>query len=140
MMRSPRILVTALAIVFSAALVGCVPGGPSLDGTQWKLADSAIGSVDVGDVAITLEFANGQVAGNSGVNSFSGGYTQGPDDAFSVGQLASTLMAGPEPAMAAEATFLDRLSKAAFFKATDTTLTLFDKAGIESLSFEATTQ
>jgi len=47
-----------------------------------------------------------------GGNTYSGPYTACPGDAFSVGDLASTMMAGPEPDMRAEGAYLKLLSEA----------------------------
>ncbi|MEE4276806.1 MAG: META domain-containing protein, partial [Thermoleophilia bacterium] len=71
------------------------------------------------------------------VNTYSGSYTTGGVNDFSVGQIASTMMAGPEPDMEAEAAYLGLLEDAASFHATETTLTLFGSDGAESLIFTA---
>jgi heat shock protein HslJ len=125
--------------VFVAPLVflaGCSLAPSLLDGTRWKLAEWTISSMDPAQVRITADFAGGQLSGNSGVNSYSGPYKAGPGDAFSVGPLAGTLMAGPEPAMRAERAYLTLLGQAASFRIANRKLTLYDKGGNESLIFE----
>jgi heat shock protein HslJ len=134
------------SVVFAAALTGCtaadtpqagsLPAGSTLEGTKWKLVGWTIDSVDPATVTITATFAGGQISGNSGVNSYSGPCTLGPGGAFSVGPLAATQMAGPEPAMHAEAVYLTLLGQAASYTVADGTLTLRDKGGNESLIFE----
>jgi heat shock protein HslJ len=106
-----------------------------LDGTRWKLAEWTISSIDPAAVTITAQFADGRLSGNSGVNSYGGPYVVGPGDAFSVGPLAGTLMAGPEPAMRAESAYLTLLGQAASFRIANRKLTLYDKGGNESLIF-----
>ena len=122
------------------ALVGCSDTRSSLDGTRWRLTGWTLSSLNPADFTITAQFTNGQVAGNSGVNTYSGPYTLGPGDALSIGPLAGTLMAGPDPAMRAESAYLTLLGQAKSFKLTDGKLTLYDGGGNESLIFEAASQ
>jgi heat shock protein HslJ len=97
-----------------------------------------LSSLNPADFTITAKFTNGEVAGNSGVNTYSGPYKLGPGNAFSIGQVAGTLMAGPEPAMRAETAYLTLLGQAKSYKMTDGKLILNDKGGNESLIFDAT--
>ena len=94
-------------------------------------------SLNPADFTITAEFAGGNISGNSGINTYSGPYKLGPGSAFSAGPLASTLMAGPEPAMRAESAYQTLLGQAKSYKVTGSTLTLYDQGGNESLIFEA---
>jgi heat shock protein HslJ len=128
MLRQPRFL-TALALLFLFAmsffaLVGCSAAGSSLDGTQWRLTEWTLSSLNPADFNITAKFTNGEVAGSSGVNAYSGPYRLGPGSAFSLGQAAGTLMAGSEPAMRAEAAYLTLLAQAKSYKVTNGRLTL----------------
>jgi Heat shock protein len=131
-----------LVVVALAALVGCSreggsPDGGVLDGTRWRLTEWTLSSLDPADFTITARFADGQISGNSGVNSYSGTYQAGSGDAFSLGQIAVTEMGGQEPAMRAEAAYLTLLSQAKSFKLTGGRLTLYDQGRNESLLFEA---
>ena len=139
-----------LVVVALTGLAGCSNGGASsgdaspaaspaasLDGTEWLLTGWSVSSLDPADFAITASFAEGQISGNSGVNSYSGPYTTGPEDAFSAGPLASTMMAGPEPAMRAESAYAKLLSEAVSYLVTPETLLLYDAGGNESLAFGA---
>jgi heat shock protein HslJ len=90
------LLVVAVVI---GALSGCGRGQAALDGTQWQLMEWTLSSLDAQEFDITAEFADGTISGHSGVNSYGGPYASGPGRAFSVGQIVSTEMAGPEPAM-----------------------------------------
>ena len=123
-----------LAIV---ALAGCASSANSLDGTRWRLTGWTLSSLDPADFTITAQFADGRISGESGVNSYSGTFRVGPGDAFSVGPVAGTRMAGPEPAMRAEAAFLTLLGQCTSLKAAQGQLTLFDSGGNESLRFAA---
>jgi heat shock protein HslJ len=141
--RTSKILATVL--LFAAplfALVGCSSDTGSsdtgsLDGTEWRLTEWTLSSLDPADFTITAGFAEGRVSGNSGVNTYSGSYQVGPDDAFSVVQIAATEMGGPEPAMRAESAYLTLLGQAKSFKVANSRLTLYDQGGNESLLFDA---
>jgi len=136
-------LAVSLAVAAAAALCLAACGGSeetdpaALDGTEWRLERWSESGIDPAAFIITAVFSEGMVGGTSGVNSYSGSYTTGPGDDFETGELASTMMAGPEPAMEAEAVYLRLLDEAASFAQTDDTLTLFDADGTESLVFTA---
>lgn len=128
----------ALAAGALAAIVlACGSGGgtPKLDGTSWKLTGWSVSSQDPSQFTITADFAGGKISGRSAVNTYTGPYTVGPGDAFSVGKLASTMMAGPEADMQAETTYLQLLEAAKSVKVDGTTLTLYDSGGNESLIY-----
>jgi heat shock protein HslJ len=126
--------VIVLALI---AVGGCAPGRDELEGTQWRLAAWTLSSLSPGEFNITAEFADGQVGGHGGVNSYGGPYTLGPGNAFVVGSIVSTEMAGPEPAMRAEGAYLTLLGQARSYRVEADRLTLFDAGGNESLIFEA---
>jgi heat shock protein HslJ len=130
MLRTPVLIVATLA-----ALTGCLPTGDPLTGTAWKLTAWSVSALDPTQFTISASFADGQVSGSSGVNSYGGAYRVGPGEAFSAGPLAATLMGGPEPAMRAESAYLTLLGQAASYQVTDSQLTLFDQNGNESLIF-----
>jgi len=136
-----RRLYAAIAIaaclgVALSVLGGCAPAGRALDGTAWRLKSWSVNSVGPTDFRITARFDNGQVSGVSAVNTYGGGYTAGPDNAFLVGQLSSTLMAGPDAANRAETAYMELLAEARSFKVEGDTLTLSDENGNVSLVFE----
>jgi heat shock protein HslJ len=73
----------------------------------------------------TITFAkDGTVFGDSGCNRFTGGYTV-KGDRITIGPLASTMMACPQPQMDAEATFLFKLQAAVSYHATKKVLKIF---------------
>ena len=140
------ILLLALAVPLAAAVLvaaGCGSGGgdagsaPSLEGTSWRLTGWSASSLDPADFTITAQFADGKIGGKSAVNTYGGPYEAGEDGSFSVGDLASTMMAGPEPDMRAETIYLELLGAAKSYSAEGETLTLSDGNGNESLIYAA---
>jgi heat shock protein HslJ len=97
----------------------------------------SVSSRDPADSTITAEFADGRIGGKSAVNTYRGPYEAGSDGAFSVGDLATTMMAGPEPDMRAETTYLELLAGASSYTVEDRTLTLSDADGNASLIYAA---
>ena len=137
-MRLSDARATMLVVGWSiVALVGCSLGHPALDGTQWRLTEWTLSSLNPRDFDITAEFSDAKIGGHGGVNSYGGPYTVGSRQAFSVGQLASTQVAGPEPAMRAEGAYFTLLGQARAYRVDAGRLTLFDAGGNESLIFEA---
>jgi len=140
-LRAAILTATALLAIGLIAAVAAGCGGessPSLEGTSWKLTGWSVSSQDPNDFTITAEFKDGRIGGTSAVNSYGGPYTTGGDGSFSVGELASTMMAGPEPDMQAETTYMALLAAAKEFRVDGETLTLLDGDGGESLIYAAT--
>ena len=143
LLATAALLVVALA---AAVVAGCGSnsgGGGStsaaaLADTSWKLTGWSVSSQDPNDFTITAEFQDGRIGGKSAVNQYGGPYTAGDDGSFSVGELVSTMMAGPEPDMRAEQTYLKLLAEAKQFKVDGKTLTLSDANGNEALIYTAT--
>ena len=137
-MRKPLYLTVLAVLLISTSLlilVGCSAKRNPLDGTEWKLAGWSLNSLDPADFTITAKFTKEDISGSSGVNSYSGPYKLGSSGAFSLGQVAGTLMAGPEPAMRAETAYLTLLGQASSYKVVASQLILYDKGGNESLIF-----
>ncbi len=141
----PILLLVLVVPLVAAALVvaGCGSSGgdsgsaPSLEGTSWHLTGWSVSSQDPADFTITAQFADGKIGGKSAVNTYGGPYESGEDGSFSVGDLASTMMAGPEPDMQAETTYLELLGATTSYSVEGETLTLSDAEGNESLIFGA---
>jgi heat shock protein HslJ len=141
MARSFRSLAAVAVIVLALiALMGCARGRSELAGTQWRLTEWTLSSLNPRDFDITAEFADGQVGGYGGVNTYGGPYTLGSRQSFKVGSIASTEMAGAEPAMRAEGAYLTLLGQARTYRVEADRLTLFDAGGNESLMFETAGQ
>jgi heat shock protein HslJ len=137
MARMLKLAAVTLLIAVGLVVLGGCSSGTALDGTSWKLTGWSVSSLNPADFTITAKFADGKISGNSGVNSYSGTYKAGTGASFGVGPLVSTLMAGPEPAMKAETTYLQLLDAAESYKVSGSTLTLYDAGGNESLIFTA---
>jgi len=136
-MRPAAAYLRAIGVGLSCfALAACSSGGHGLDGTTWQLSGWTLSSLNPADFTITATFADGKISGRSAVNSYSGSYTTGSNGAFSVGQIASTEMAGPPAAMRAERAYLALLRQARSYSRAGRTLTLFDANGNESLIFD----
>ena len=152
--RTALLVAASLLAVAGAASVvaGCSSGSSgggngdvttphqvSLEGSAWRLTGWSVSGQDPNDFTITAEFKDGRIGGTSAVNQYGGPYTTGDDGSFSVGELVSTMMAGPEPGMRAEQTYLKLLAEAKKFAVDGKTLTLLDANGSESLVYTATT-
>lgn len=138
----PTIMVAGvilLATLATAALGACAFGGEdatSLDGTNWELVSWSASSIDPADFTLTADFEDGRIGGTAAVNSYGGAYETGADGEFSIGPLASTMMAGSGDAGRAERIYFDLLESAASYEVVGDTLTLFDEFGDEALVFE----
>jgi heat shock protein HslJ len=100
------------------AMTGCAPtpaanpvtvaptGGAALAGGEWKVFEIG-GAPIAANSAPTINFADGRVYGAASCNRFMGGYTVSPDGLkLEMSQMASTMMACPEPLMQQEGVFL----------------------------------
>ncbi len=108
----PRMPFTAAIIAVAAGLAACAPteapmtkpaptSGAALAGAEWQIAE--IGGVPVlPNVPVTIKFEDGRVFGAGSCNRFMGGYEAGAAFTIKLGQMASTMMACPEPQMAQE--------------------------------------
>jgi heat shock protein HslJ len=141
MSRLRRVVLVAVAVAGAIALVaiagGCDKEQPALDGTSWKLIAWAGEEGGPKGLTITAKFANGVISGNSGVNTYSGPYESTTDGAFSVGELQSTMMAGSQEAMDAEAKYLRHLKEATSYVVTETQVALKNEQGQRVLIFTA---
>ena len=126
-----------VGVLLPAFASGCSRADDPLAGTQWRLTGWTLSSLSPAGFTITAAFADGRISGRSAVNSYGGPYEVGSGSSFSVGQLASTRMAGPEPAMRAEGAYMTLLAQARSYEVREDRLTLFDAGGNESLLFAA---
>ena len=151
-MRAKRValvLAGGVLLVVLAVSAGCgsSSGGSSgggdssstsaaaLVGASWRLTGWSVSSQDPNDFTITAEFKDGRIGGKSAVNQYGGPYTAGDGGSISFGDLVSTMMAGPEPDMKAEQTYLTLLAAAKKFRVEGDTLTLSDAQGNDSLIY-----
>ena len=77
---------------------------------------------------ITINFADNKISGNSGVNSYFGGYKI-KNNSILTANAATTLMAGPEELMKIEQRFLETLQNSPRITYSNTTLSLRNKNG-----------
>ena len=118
----------------SASDQDSVTENTSLDGTSWILRDYGVTTLR-DDLTISAQFKDGQVAGSSGCNTYSGSY-QLDKDKITFGPLATTMMACLEPSdvMELERIFLEWMSDAQTYDLTTDQLKVFRADG-EALTF-----
>jgi putative lipoprotein len=87
-----------------------------LEGSEWGVTGEDKPFIQFG--------SNGRVSGSSGCNRFTGTYEITEDGSIKIGPIASTRMACPESAMAAEAKFFAMLDDVRSFERTQTSLAL----------------
>lgn len=105
-------------------LAGC-GGEPRalLEGGPWTV-EALAGEPVPDNVQVTLEFLDGgRIAGSSGCNRYTGGYTL-TGEGLEIGRLAGTLMACPEPQMETEQRFTAVLAEVVRFERDGDTLAL----------------
>ncbi len=115
-----------------ASLVACnmddsSAGGTSsakLEDTEWRLVSIAGDAIPEGvSATLTLDTESGRIAGNSGCNRYSGGYSL-EGETLSTGMMISTKMACPGPAMEVETRFLKAFSDIKAYSIDGDTLTI----------------
>ncbi len=118
-----------VAVVVGGCASADAPDPADLEGT-WAL-EAFGGATDLVDarpgVTTEITFADSQVTGSGGVNTFNGSYETPGDDALTFGPLASTRMAGPPEAMEQEADFFAALEDTEHFEFNDGKLVLSDQ-------------
>ena len=140
-MRSVRLLVACALMVTMLAWAGCGTGGGGtggkLEGINWVLktydSKGASKAAPAG-VSVDALFENGKVGGFSGVNTYQGQYKLS-GNSLTIGQIASTLMAGPQNLMDLEQVYLADLQQVASCSADAVGLTLFNGNGRQVLTY-----
>lgn len=99
-----------------------------LEGKTWQ-ATLIAGLEAVPGSHVTAEFKQGKIGGNASVNSYSGPYTTASGNKITIGQLSTTLMAGSQPLMKQEQTYLAAITQATNFTVTADALALTDATG-----------
>lgn len=128
-------------MVLALLLAACGPSGNGaeepvqLDGTRWELL-AMNGEAPIEGTTITAGFADGEVSGNSGCNSYFGSYTL-EGDAITFGMLGMTEMAcmEPEGVMAQESAYLETLRSVTEVRLTGDELEMMDASGTVVLRF-----
>ena len=139
-MSALRMVGVLMALALAGVVAGC--GGTAsqdpaaLEGVQWTLTASSETGADLTDLGISARFDGTSMTGFSGVNTYTGAYTAFEDGVFGAGPFASTMMAGPDDAMAAEAAYMKLAEAAEMYEVADGRLTLTTPDG-KTLSYEA---
>ena len=123
MITKMRKLSLAMLLVCAGALGGCASTGgadPADLEATWTLESfGGVTDLEPADptVTTTLTFvAGGEANGNGGVNNFGTTYEASDDGDLEFGEIASTLMAGPDNAMEQESRFFEAMGKTARFE------------------------
>lgn len=144
-MRVATVVLGVIGVLLAAPGAGCSSApeqdAAMLEATTWvatemRAADGELAPVTDG-VRTTIRFSGEQIAGNGGVNQYGGAYEASSDGSLTIEPGASTLMAGPEPAMQQEARFFALLPEVRSFAVTATALELSDAAGVVLVVFSA---
>ncbi len=137
-----KILLLILIHPVVLALSACSIFGSSqgVSGSLWMLTELN-GNPPLPDTAITAEFdEDGRVGGSSGCNSYNTTYSVSGNKIKFGDQVASTMMACPDPVMNQESDYLEALSAAATFEIADDALTMHDADGNVVARFKALSQ
>jgi heat shock protein HslJ len=141
------IMGASLLLFLAVSVAGCSGNSNSgstaddskaLEGKSWIATEIAgVASVlkSKGSAA-TAKFSAGKMTGSGTVNSYVASYTTGPGDVIQIGMPASTMMAGPEDAMAQEQAYFAAIQKAATYTVKGDSLTLLDKDGNTLVKYE----
>lgn len=108
---------------------GPVANAREIEGVEWKVVSSS--EEDFTSFGMTATFRDGTVAGNGAVNSYSAPCVLGDDGSVEVGDVTSTLMAGPEASNAAEARYFELLKSMVTYRFEGEDLVLSDAADKE---------
>ena len=110
-------------------------------GNEWRLVKWVVNGVEkmiLPDSAVTVAFdPSGKIAGNASVNRFSGTYRFDLDGRLEWPRagFAVTRMAGPQPLMAQERTFLESLRRTTQYRVDGQQLVLESQSGATVLTF-----
>jgi heat shock protein HslJ len=138
-----RRLLFALAIVtlgLAAAACSSSPGaGGTIDGTSWRLTVQDVEGTETpvpAGVVVTAVFADGQVTGSAGCNTYNASFTASGSN-LTFGTAATTAMACDPAVNAFEQEYLANLDAAASYTATADALTIYESGGKQLLAYEA---
>lgn len=114
---------------------GSTPAEGSIPwGTQWQLVRAADPALP-GPTTVTLAFQEGRAVGKAPVNRYFGTCVEGEDGSLAFGPFGMTMMAGPEPAMAAERAYTQLLERVATVAQSGGELVLLDDQGSQLLAY-----
>ncbi len=136
-----------VAFTLTACAPGAVPSGGGsnapvkpLTGTGWQLV-TLNDQPTVPNTVVTADFgAAGKLSGSAGCNSYNTTYTTNGDNITINPQIATTMMACPDPIMQQETTYLQTLPKAAKYQIAGDDLTLRDAGGTAIATYHTVSQ
>lgn len=128
-------IVLVLIVVVTGVVTWWLGSSNQLGGTSWILVEMPQSEADLGGYTITAAFSSDQISGQAPVNSYSGEFTAG-GAVFKVSEVARTLMAGSEEAMALEDAYFEALTAVTAYVYDGDTLQLLDPDGVVFLVFE----
>jgi heat shock protein HslJ len=126
-----RTILGVMLLFAALVLSGCFPDIPpkvTLTNTMWVLSTLNDRPV-VPDITVTARFQGGELSGIDGCNNYNTTYAVVEDRIGFDRNIATTLMACPEPIMQQSSAYFSALGKAVTFKITEQLLTLFAKDG-----------
>lgn len=139
-MQTQKILVVLMTVV-SLTLASCATATPlaatseSLKNTSWSLVNLP-NQPPVPDTLITLNFDNNKVTGSDGCNRYHASYTLNADNININKNVATTMMACPEPIMRQASSYINALTQATAYKIESGQLTLLDTTGKPLAAFK----
>ena len=138
----------SLTLVLGAGCTGAKQDPSALVGSMWTVvkyvepSGRPVRPVQAGEGIgrdLTLRFVSEtSLSGDSGVNTFGSSYRAMSDGTLSIGAIASTKMAGPQPLMDQEAQYFAALEDAVGFEVTEDVLSLIDSDGTKLIRFKKT--
>ncbi|MDP1876857.1 MAG: META domain-containing protein [Actinomycetota bacterium] len=136
-MRTSRLAMLAGAVLLALpALAACGGSASSGDSAQagpvggpglvanWTLTSASDAAI-LPSLGITLEFTDTDASGFGGVNRYMTTFTSSPEGALDFAEIASTMMAGPDDAMAAEQAYTAALGTVTGYTVAGDELDLF---------------
>ncbi len=129
-------------LTLSLVLLGCSSSSTDatagdLENIQWKLTKYSADGVlkEVPPTAnVYAKFQDGRVSGTA-VNAYSGSYKLDGNGGLTIGELSTTLMAGPPELQAVENAYYVALRNTASYTSDGSTLILYDAEGAPILVF-----
>jgi heat shock protein HslJ len=137
-----RLLIGLAIVTLGLVAVACSssPGtGGTIDGTSWRLTVQDVEGTETpvpAGVVVTAVFADGQVTGSAGCNTYNATYTASGSN-LTFGTAATTAMACDPAVNAFEQEYLANLAAAGSYTATADKLTIYESGGKQLLAFEA---
>jgi len=88
-----------------------------LNGTSWTLVELDGNTPVLADSEVTISFLNGELSGSGGCNSYTGSFSLGEDNPFTItiSPIAATKKACPEPILSQESAFFTALEESSLW-------------------------